>query len=33
MFERQKTIIQLNYYFMKNSDDIIAGNRRTGELQ
>jgi len=31
--ERQKTIIQLNYYFMKNSDDIIAGNRRTGELQ
>ncbi len=31
--ERQKTIIQLNYYFMKNGDDIIADYSHTGELQ
>ncbi len=31
--ERQKTIIQLNYYFMKSADDIVATNRRTGDLQ
>ena len=30
---RQKTIIQLNYYFMENADDIITGSQRTGESQ
>ena len=30
---RQKTIIQLNYYFMENADDIITRSQRTGESQ
>jgi outer membrane protein TolC len=29
--EKQKTIIQLNYYFMENADDIIANNSPVGE--
>ncbi|WP_163339856.1 TolC family protein [Desulfopila sp. IMCC35008] len=31
--DMQKTIIQLNYYFMKNAEEIIAGNRDAGELK
>lgn len=31
--DRQKTIIQLNYYFMKNAEEIIAGNRDSGDLK
>ncbi len=30
---RQKTIVQLNYYFMENADDIITRSQRTGESQ
>ena len=30
--EIQKTIIQLNYYFIKNGDDIIVDSRTSGEL-
>jgi len=30
---RQKTIIQLNYYFMENADEIITRSQRTGESQ
>jgi outer membrane protein TolC len=29
--EKQKSIIQLNYYFMKNADDIIINNSPMGE--
>lgn len=29
--ERQKTIIELNYYFMENADEIIADNSHVGE--
>lgn len=31
--EKQKTIIQLNYFFMENADDIIASNRNAGEMK
>lgn len=31
--DRQKTIIQLNYYFMKSAEEIIAGNRDAGDLK
>lgn len=31
--ERQKTIIQMNYFFMKNADDIIASNGNAGEMK
>lgn len=31
--ERQKTIIELNYYFMGTADDIIANSNPVGELQ
>lgn len=29
--DRQKTIIQLNYFFMRGADESIASNRRLGE--
>lgn len=29
--ERQKTIVQLNYYFMNNAEEIIASNSDTGD--
>ncbi len=28
---RQKTIVQMNYFFMKNANDIITSSQRTGE--
>ncbi len=31
--ERQKSIIELNYYFIENSDDIIADNIHAGETK
>jgi outer membrane protein TolC len=31
--ERQKSIIELNYYFMENADDIIANNSPVGEMK
>lgn len=31
--ERQKTIIQMNYFFMDSADEIISSNRNTGELK
>ena len=31
--ERQKNIIELNYYFIENSDDIIADNSPLGEMK
>ncbi len=31
--ERQKTILQLNYLFMTNADEIIAKGHRTGDLK
>ncbi len=31
--ERQKNIIELNYYFIENSDDIIANNSPLGEMK
>lgn len=31
--ERQKTIIELNYFFMDNADDIITVNRTAGEMK
>ena len=31
--ERQKAIIELNYYFMDNADDIITVNRPAGEMK
>jgi outer membrane protein TolC len=31
--ERQKAIVQLNYYFMKNADDIIANSSPAGEMK
>lgn len=31
--ERQKAIIQLNYYFMESVDEIIASNRHTGDMK
>ncbi|MGB3225661.1 MAG: TolC family protein [Desulforhopalus sp.] len=31
--ERQKAIIELNYFFMKTADDIIASNRPSGEMK
>ncbi|MCF6216749.1 MAG: TolC family protein [Emcibacter sp.] len=31
--ERQKTILQLNYIFMTNADDIIAKDHRAGDLK
>ena len=31
--DRQKTIIELNYFFMTSADDIIAGNRHAGETK
>jgi len=31
--ERQKTIIELNYYFMEETDDIIAVNSPAGEMK
>lgn len=31
--DRQNTIIQLNYYFMKNAEEMIGGNRHAGELK
>ena len=31
--ERQKAIIELNYFFMRSADDIIASNRHAGELK
>jgi hypothetical protein len=31
--EKQKAVIDLNYYFMKNADEIIAGNGNAGEMK
>ncbi|WP_217909604.1 TolC family protein [Desulfosediminicola flagellatus] len=31
--EKQKSIIDLNYFFMKDADQIIAGNGNAGELK
>jgi len=31
--ERQKAIVELNYYFMENADDIIAYKRSAGEMK
>ncbi len=30
---RQRTIVQLNYFFMESADDIITGSKGTGEGQ
>jgi len=31
--DKQKTIVQLNYYFMNKAEDIIAGNSNTGDTK
>jgi flagellar biosynthesis chaperone FliJ len=31
--EKQKAVIDLNYFFMKNADEIIAGNGNAGEMK
>lgn len=31
--EKQKTIVQLNYYFMKSADDIVTADLRSGETK
>jgi len=31
--DKQKTIVQLNYYFMNKAEDIISGNSNTGDTK